>query len=163
MDRTVVSFAVAKNCMVMIKNGAVNDAFEALGISTDDFHLCCDSRPWVGADRGRVTSVLNLLTHGCLDVVGLPRIEVPAEFRAGVISTFVSPGNIAVACRWLETGPSADLLSAGGTIVDVGAERLFGLCCQLYGDAPAAQAAWRKSTGRAVREVIGDEQNQLEV
>ena len=150
-----VSYQVARNCMELIKNGAVNDAFEALGISSDDFILVCGDIPWIGADRGRVTGVLNQLTHGTLDVIGLPRIEVPCEYRAGVIATFVHPGNMAVACRWLETGPSASDLSEGGSVVPVSANTLFALCARLYGDAPAAIAAWRKATGRAVREVEG--------
>jgi len=157
-ERTEVSFQVAKNCMELIKNGSVNDAFESLGISDDDFHLCCDSIPWIGSDRTRVSAVLNTLTHGVLDVLGLPRIEVPAEYRAGIITTFCAPGNIAVACRWLETGPTAENLSFGGSLESVTAQKLFGLCCMLYGLAPAGQAQWRKRTGRALRDVIGDAQ-----
>lgn len=156
MSRLVVSYATAKNCMELIKNGAVNDAFESLGITSDDFHLICGSDSWIGADRGIVVGVLNTLTHGILDVLSLPRIEVPVEFRAGVIATFVSPSNIAVACRWLETGPTNENISIGGSVEPASAQQLFGLCCALYDMAPSAQAAWRKRTGRAIREVLGD-------
>ena len=103
-----VSYAVAQNCMQLIKDGAVNDAFEALGIISQDFELACSQIPYIGADRGRVTTVLRSLIWGTLDVVGLPRIEVPAEFIASVICVFVAPGNLAVACRWMEAGHSAE-------------------------------------------------------
>lgn len=145
------NYMVARNAMLLIKNGAASDAFEALGISTIDFELCCGDSPWIGADRGRICSILSMLTHGTLDVVALPRIEVPAEFMAGVISTFVAPGNLGVACRWMEAGDTAESIASGGSLEAVTAARLFALCCMLAADAPAAQAAWRKRTGRAVR------------
>ena len=151
-----VNYAVAKNCMDMIAAGAVNDAFESLGITQEDLRLCIGPEPWIATDRGRVTTVLNMLTHGSLDVIGLPRIEVPAEYRAAVIATFVSPGNMAIACRWCETGATAEALSSGGMLEPVSAQRLFGLVCQLYAEAPQARFAWAKAVGRAVREVIGN-------
>lgn len=151
---TRVSLPVAKNCMMLIKNGAATDAFESLGISAMDFSLVCGGSPWIAAERGRVVNVLTLLTHGVLDVVGLPRIEVPAEFRASVLSVFVAPGNLAVACRWMETGPTAEAMSAGGDLTPVRAETLFALCLQLSDDGQAL-AQWEKRTGRAVRDVEG--------
>lgn len=154
MTAEMVSFEVARNCMVLIRDGAASDAFEALGVSGADFSLVCGTVPWVGSDRGRVTGVLTLLTHGVLDAVGLPRIEVPAEFVASILSTFVFPGNLAVACRWMEAGPTAEALSVGGGLEAVTASRLFAMCCQLAAEAPAAQAGWRKRTGRAVLEVV---------
>lgn len=154
MTESMVSIEVARNCMILIRDGAASDAFEALGISSADFILVTGNSAWVGADRGRVSGVLTLLTHGVLDVLQLPRIEVPAEFVASVLSTFVSPGNLAVACRWMEAGPTADSLSVGGSIEAVTAARLFAMCCQLANDGPGAQAQWRKRTGRAVLEAV---------
>ncbi len=152
--RNKVSYTVAKNCMQLIKDGAVNDAFEALGINPEDFDLVCSNHPYVGADRARVTSVLNSLIWGTLDVVGLPRIEVPVEFIAGVLCVFVSAGNLAVACRFMETSYPAEEVAAGGSVDPVSASQLFALCCQLYNDAPAATAQWERRTGRAVRRVL---------
>ena len=64
---------------------------------------------------------------------------------------------MAVACRWLEAGEVADSLSVGGNIEAVTAARLFALVCMLAGEAPAAQAQWRKRTGRAVLEAVQQE------
>ena len=158
-----VSYAVAINCMTLIKEGAVNDAFEALGIRPDDFDLVCGSDPFIGADRGRVTSVLNSLIHGTLDVVQLPRIEVPVEFIAGVLSVFVHPGNMAVACRFMESAHSAEDLASGGSLEPVSARQLFALCCQLVNDAPVATARWEKRTGRAVQRFTDGPQPVKEV
>ena len=63
---------------------------------------------------------------------------------------FVHPANLCVACRWCESGISAGDAVAGGSLEPVSAEELFALCCQLHGEAPSAQAMWRKRTGRAV-------------
>lgn len=154
MRENKVSFPVAINCMNLIKEGACNDAFESLGIIPEDFHLVTMSVPYVGADRHRVTHVLNSLIWGTLDVVGLPRIEVPTEFIASVISVFVSPGNLAVACRWMEAGAAAEDLAAGGSLEPVTARQLFALCCQLSSEAPAAAVRWEQRTGRAVDRVL---------
>lgn len=154
MRENKVSFPVAVNCMNLIKDGACNDAFEALAILPEDFELVCATVPYVGADRHRVTNVLTSLIWGTLDVVGLPRIEVPTEFIASVISVFVSPGNLAVACRWMEAGTAAETLAAGGSLEPVTAQQLFALCCQLASEAPAAARRWEQRTGRAVRETL---------
>lgn len=154
-EHNIVSYPVAMNCMKLIADGAATDAFEALGISEFDFELVTGHSPWLGSDRSRVTSVLNSLTHGVLDVLALPRIEVPAEFRAGVISCFVAPSNLAVACRWLETGPTAEDIISGGQLEAVSGRQLFALCCQLSSSAPTSRAAWLKRTGRAVAAAMG--------
>ncbi len=149
-----VSYAVAVNCMRLIRDGGVNDAFESLGIIPEDFDLVCRSVPWIGNDRLRVTTVINSLCHGTVDVCGLPRIEIPAEFIASVLSMFVSPGNLMIACRWMEAEKAAEDLAAGGSLEAVQAKKLFALCCQLVHEAPAATAQWEKRTGRAVRRVL---------
>lgn len=147
-----VRLQVAKNCLILVRDGAVTEAFEALGILDTEIKLACGRAPWIGADRGRITNTLNALTFGVLDVVGLPRIEVPMEFNAAIIATFVHPGNMAIACRWLETGaPTADVI-AGGTIEPVTANQLFALVCQLANEGQAGLRAWEQRTGNAVRD-----------
>lgn len=163
MRENKVSYPVAINCMNLIKNGACNDAFESLGIIPEDFRLVTMNAPYVGADRHRVNHVLGSLIWGTLDVVGLPRIEVPTEFIASVISVFVAPGNIAVACRWMEAGKAAEDLAAGGSLEPVTASQLFALCCMLASDAPAAAARWEQRTGRAVErtlEIVSPQQEE---
>lgn len=156
-----VSYSVAVNCMRLIRDGAVNDAFEALGIIPEDFELVCQSDPWIGAERTRITNVINSLVHGTVDVMGLPRIEVPVEFIASVLCVFIHPANLAVACRWMETSYSAEDISAGGVLEPVTAQRLFALCCQLASDAPPYATSWAKRMNRAIASV--SDEPKLEV
>ena len=152
--RNVLSYATAKNAMEIVARGAVSDAYESLGVTEADFRLVTGSTPWVAMDRPRVVSVLDTLTHGVVDVIGLPRIEVPAEFRAAVLVIFVDGLNIAVACRWSESGPAAEELAEGGSLEPVTARELFSLCCQIYGEAHDARGKWEKRMGRSVRTVM---------
>lgn len=145
-----VDYLVSKNCMKLIADGSAVDAFEALGISDEDFRLATSNVPFIAADRPRVVAVLNALCHGTLDVTGLPRIEVPMEYLAAIISTFVNPGNIMIACRWVEIGNVAEDIAAGGTIEPCNARQLFALCCMLYADAPRGIEKFLKKTGRAI-------------
>lgn len=146
-----VRFETAQNCLRLIARGAVTDAFLSLGVSKDDFQRVCSAEAWIGTDRPRVTAVLNALMHGSCDVLGLPRIEVPAEFRAAVLCAFVHGGNLMVACNWLETGATAEDV-AGGSMAPVRSRELFALCCMLEGESGPARAAWEKRTGIAVRQ-----------
>jgi hypothetical protein len=139
--------------MELVAKGAVSDAYEALGVNEQDFRLVCGREPWIAMERQRVVSVLDTLTHGVVDIMGLPRIEVPAEFRAAVLVIFVDGGNLAVACRWSESGAAAEELAEGGSLEPVTARELFALCCQIHGDAEQARGKWEKRMGRAIRDV----------
>lgn len=156
MNDPVVSLPVARNVMKLIRDGACSDAFEALGITSEDFAFAISSSPFVGADRSLVSGVLNMLTYGVLDVMGLPRIEVPAEFKAGVIAAFISPANMMVCCRWIEVSPVATEMAVGGSMQPCSAHQLFSLCCLLYGDQPVGVESWRKKMQHAVREQAGE-------
>lgn len=156
MDRKV-SFRVAQGCMELIAGGAVIDSFESLGISRDDFDLVTGDSPWIAADRPRVRAVTDALVHGVVDVVGLPRIDVPAEFTAAVMACFVSPRNLMVASRWMEREGPAEAMVEGGSIEAVSASQLFALACQLVGNAPAARKAWERRTNRAIERAVEGE------
>lgn len=109
--------------------------FDALGIAPNDFSLTYDAIPWTRDNRRRVMSVLDALMFGTLDVMGLPRISVPAEFAAAIISTFVAPMNRMVACIWMaEAGiggsRAMDMAAAGinaGEVDPASAHQLFAL------------------------------------
>ena len=141
----------AKNAMSVIADGAASGAFEALGITEDEFQTATGDFPWISSDRHRVTAVLDALTHGTIDVLGLPRIEVPAEYRAAVIAMFVSPLNQQVACRWLEAGFDANMLAAGGKSEPVSAKQLFACVCMISPDSAPLRARWDKRVNRALR------------
>lgn len=109
--------------------------FDTLGISYQDFNLVYGNTQWTRDQRRRVTQTLDALLFGTLDVIGLPRIAVPAEYVAAVISSFVAPANRQIACIWLAeqraTGPRAIDLAAAGVealhVDPVSASQLFAL------------------------------------
>lgn len=112
--------------------------FDALGIQPQDFSLTYDAIPWTRDNRRRVMATLDSLMFGTLDVMGLPRIAVPAEYVAAIVSTFVAPMNRMVACIWLaeqrSTGTRAmDLAAAGvdGDVDPASASEIFALVVAL--------------------------------
>ena len=55
----------------------------------------------------RVAIFVRPLWHrrfGTLELIGLNRFDLPAEYVAAMIAMFVHPSNVMVACRWLDTG-----------------------------------------------------------
>ncbi|AXL14829.1 external scaffolding protein [Microviridae sp.] len=149
---TNLDLATAKNAMHIIAKGATTGSFDALGIGEDEFQLVVADEPWLGTDRPRVTAVLDALTHGVTSLLALPSIQVPGEFRASVLAMFVSPCNLAVACRWVErTGPSAGSASESGEVEEVTARQLFAMCIRLHPDASPLRATWEKTVNRQIQ------------
>ena len=144
--------------MRLVSGNATRDAVLTLGITEGDFDFVCGDVPWTVRDRGRVRNVLDALCHGTVDVMGIPRIRVPAEFRAATLVTFVDPVNLMPACIWCESDPAAEDLADGGSMDTVSGERLFGLVVMLAGDKPEGEPRFDKRVSRALREAEdGDE------
>lgn len=113
--------------------------FEQLGILPADYKLAASDKPWIRDNRRKVVTVLDALLFGTLDVMGLPRIAVPSEYVAAIVSTFVAPSNRMTACLWLAeqrmTGAKAmDLASRGAEAAETdptAGSQLFALVCLL--------------------------------
>ncbi len=146
-----VSYASAVNAMRLIARGAVSDAWIALGIPEDDFTLACSEEPYIATDRNRVKRVVDHLIHGVCDVVGVVRVQVPVEFLGAVLAVFIAPGNLAVACRWVERSPLADDFIEGGSVEQCTAEQLLSLALKLSPNAPTHKDAWEKKFNRVIR------------
>lgn len=157
-----LDLGVVKNAMHVIGEGGASGAFDALGISQDDFDLVTGNFPWIGAHRPRVTAVIDSLTHGTLDVLGLPRIAVPGEYRAAMIAIFVAPCNHHVACRWLERGHSAVEMVTGTEDVPVSAQQLFSMVLSVHPNGAPILDRWRKVTGRALLDQMEGEASAKE-
>ena len=131
------SFVTVQSSAVSLPSG-VNDA---------EMRLCRGDAPWIGTDRPSIVRTLESLLYGSLDVLGLPRIRIPAEYVASVLVTVVKPLNIALACSWMQREGSAALealvtsAEVGGNIEPVSAERLFALCCELYDTTVRSEAS----------------------
>lgn len=134
--------------------------FDTLGINQQDFEYASGPQPWRRDNITRVMRTLNALTFGTLEVMAMPKIVVPAEYVAAIVSTFVHPANRMVACVWLaqerQTGVGALELSARNATTSqmdpASADQLFALVCQLSDtDASTeARANFRTRLGLAV-------------
>lgn len=147
-----LSYATAHAVMIAIHDYTSPD-FDALGITQQDFLLAAGEAPWTRQHIPRVMKTLNALIYGTLEVLAMPKIVVPAEYVAAIVSTFVAPGNRMVACVWLaqehKTGASALELGAradsAASISPTSADQLFALVIQLS-DTDQSLAARREFT-----------------
>jgi len=113
--------------------------FDSLGIRPEDFALTSGYQTWVRQDLQRVMRTLNAITFGTLEIMGMPKIVVPAEYQAAIIAGFVAPPNRMAACIWLsqerQVGAGALEMSARGqstTQLDpASADQLFALVVAL--------------------------------
>lgn len=126
-----LTLANAIGSMRLIRNGSLGDSLEAIGVNREDYDRLVTRVPWVADDRAVVTRAIDGLAFGVLQVSGIPRFELPAEFLAAILYVFVDPVNLLKASRWIERSQSAaDLAGAGGT-ERVEAPQTFALLVQL--------------------------------
>lgn len=163
-----IQLSVIKGAMHSLANGMASGALETLGILPEQLTLVTGHNSWKINERNIVVRTLDLLMFGTMDILSLPRFETPAEYVAATIAMFVSPSNIMVACRWMESGqPSADFLGNPAASTQntsyINASQLFALVLQLANDGEVAQCRnqFEARTTQAVKEAItGGENNE---
>jgi len=69
-----------------------------LDMGQDDLDFLMAPRPWMATDRNRARRCIEMYAYGCLDVIGLPRFPLPAEFLACVIARCVHAVNWQTSC-----------------------------------------------------------------
>lgn len=139
-----IQLSVIKGAMQALADGAATGSLENLEILPQHIRLVTGRTSWKSNERTIVARTLDALMFGTMELVGLPRFEVPAEYVAAVISMFVHPSNLQIACRWMETGrQTAEALgnptSASINTEPVDARQLFSLCLQMHNDGQIAQ------------------------
>ncbi len=80
---------------------AISDA-SVIDLHPDDYAFLTQDKLWISRDRSRARRCIEAATYGALDMVGLPRFAVPAEFVAAAIAYFVKPQNLQLACVIME-------------------------------------------------------------
>jgi len=70
---------------------------EYVDIPDDEREFLMAAVPWLANQRNRAKNVILSVCNGSLDIVGMPRFELPAEFVAAAIQKFVHPINWGVA------------------------------------------------------------------
>ena len=151
----MLNFQTSVGVLRLMAKQAIVDSLASFGITDDLWKLTTGSAPWTGVDRPRVTRVLDALVYGSIDLAGLPRFRVPAEYIAAIMVTFVSANNLMLACAWRERTQDADALSNEGYASDsVTSHQLFSLCVRLCDESSpqvsAAQAEFEKKVGVAI-------------
>lgn len=106
-----LSLATCIGSMKILLDSGVMDCVTAIGCTESDWRTLVGPKPWVGVDRSRVSRVLEGLLFGMVDIMGLPRFDLPAEFAAAVVALFVHPVNYFPACVWVGEFEMGDALS----------------------------------------------------
>ena len=131
-----LSHAAMFGHLTLIANGLHKPSISALGLSNDDWQELTGHAPWTVSDRPRMSRILTDLIYASVDLLGLPRFRIPAEYVTAVIAIFVAPANVFAACSW----SAADLYSSediiNGKQADaVRVEEVFALVGQCYADS----------------------------
>lgn len=145
-----MQYKVARGAMSMISEQSLNGSIDTLGVSSEDFKKLSASVPWMATDRNRMMMILTSLLSSTMDIIGVPRFQLPAEYIAAGIALFVAPINVQTACRFMERTPTAEQLGRGVERGDVvTAQQLFALTIQLIADPDTSHAVilFERNTG----------------
>lgn len=83
-------------CSVAAVNALAAEGY--VDLSEDDVNFIKQDRIWTAADRSRVRRGLEAFAYGAVDLLGLARFPLPAEFVATVIAKVVAAPNWQIAC-----------------------------------------------------------------
>lgn len=153
-----LSLAVARGAMINLCKSTSHNVIEEIGLLYGDFEKVRGNEPWMSQDRNAVTKTLDALCYSTLYCLGLPKIELPAEYIAAVIATFCKPVNYMVACRWIEGHQAASDLARSETAGQViHAQQLFALVCMMEsnGEMNEAKAAFESKLDYAIKDAMG--------
>jgi len=126
---------------MIVEKSLLAGSLDAYGVSVPDYKMVTGDRPFVGADRMRVSRTLQSLTYGALDAMGIPRFEVPAEYAAAIIATFVHPVNLLVACVFCDRLQPSDGVLGDGDGELTSPQELFALVVQFLEDPGVSSKA----------------------
>lgn len=97
-----------------------------MDLHKDDLAFMTEENIWIGSEKNRAKKILEEILYSTADMLGLPRITLPAEFWAAGIYHFIHPVNWQIACLALEgLEMTEDIIS--GTNKDISAKQLFAL------------------------------------
>lgn len=142
-----------------VARGVEDGTLDILGLTRDDMNLVMTPRLWLSSERNQVRRTLDMLAFGSLDLMGLPRINAPAEYIAAMISCYVHPTNAQIACRWYEGASPAEQLAGAGSFAEtLTADQLFALYSGFHRNVACgfAHEALAKKVGVQIRQAKPD-------
>ena len=152
-----LSLNTAIGAMMIIAKGGPLMAIQKLGVTEEDFTLMTGDTVWTADIRPPIRRALEVCIYGVVDMIGLPRFELPAEYIAAIISTFVAPVNYFPACTWLAGGLSnEDIIQGRDAEAVMGFEKvtpqlLFALVVELENEADKTASAYCNKTGAKIQ------------
>lgn len=161
-----MQFTVARGAMKFICDQYKMNNIETFGVSVEDFRKLSGHAFWIATDRTRMKATLEALLSASMDVVGIPRFQMPAEYIAAGIALFVAPNNVHSACRFMERVPTAEHLGRAVDSSDKAtADQLFALVVQLISDPQhsSAVALFERNTGLRINESMYSEDEPKEI
>lgn len=152
---------VAVSSMALVGELGNVGQLDALGVSKADYARLVGDAPWTASERNRMTATLHSLIMGSVDIMGLSRFKVPAEYMAAGIAVFVAPVNVHVACQYAPAVGEAEEMGRGADRTKVLPEQLFALVVQLYDTdmKVSARYLFEKKCGIEIKKVA-DQQPQ---
>lgn len=135
MNGTGLRAAVALGALRLLRKAQFEELYGEMGVSEEDFALATGEAIWMARDRGRVRRVLEAVSAGVMDAVGVVRFALPAEYVAAVIVHVVHPCNMMLACRFMETNQTADTITGSSQedgVIDPA--RVFTFVCELMAE-----------------------------
>lgn len=80
----------------------VASAQNTIDLSKDQLDFLHGDDLWLANQRSQARRCVEAVCYGALDLLGLPRMQLPAEFIAATIALHVHPANWLVACAIME-------------------------------------------------------------
>ena len=97
-----MQYGAVRGSLKMIKSYFGDRDKILIDVDPERYEIVTQKAPWLAPQRHVARSGLESLCHATVELLGLPRVEIPAEYVAAVIAVFVDPVNYMVACSWFE-------------------------------------------------------------
>lgn len=164
---THLSFETAYALLHNIHEYTAND-YDALGVTQQDMKIITGDKVWRREQMHPIMRTFDCIMNGTLEILAMPKTNVPAEFQAAVICGVVANPNIRLACAWLsmerKMGASVIDTAAGsnaGSSTDPATEgQLFALCCILKNSDRADSARTRMLDKLGIAQIKAMEEAQ---
>ena len=95
-------FSMLRGALELFAGTAKQGFLSHVGVNKEDFKFLVQNQPWLGQDRMRARRAIEAIAGSTMDVIGVPRYRIPAEYVAVVIATLVSPVNVFCACEFMQ-------------------------------------------------------------
>lgn len=156
----IVSLDVALAAMNYLSRQGREGYLDGIGVNQVLFDRFVGEDPWSSLERSQMCQVGMALTQGAAHQLGLPPFDMPAEWVAAVIATFVHPSNVYAACHYLASSGMVGVEEMGRPMSKPEAvlpQRLFALVLQLVASPQrsSARAMFEKKTGIALERAFG--------